>query len=739
MKPINITPGRPDAYDAHPSLVRAGERLWVAWCALEGRRDEIRLRSFDPATGDLSPAHQISGDTSANTPPQLAATDSGLAVVWAACESGEWSVWARHVALDGAMSEPLLVAQDAWQPAAMWSGQLWIAWTDTVTKRIHCWSESAGDEILSGGGAQRPALGSWVFGDAIVWDQYSDGMFRVFARRWDCDDGWSDAERLSDGATWSTLPTVEGDLDGWLHCAWVQSADVIDPDGVIDQWGSLHCMTFTEKTGWAPAGPGETRKSADICHSLLAREQIWGYNGRRRAPMVREDWEGLPWLLWERKVDPDAPVSQGELLALPFEAAPWAKPRRLAQGHVYYAPECSTTRGMDVWVASRPPKDRNAWDIYLQQVPLCTGDRETPEKDLVDPSTDDWARWTPITLPTSKVEAPEGLYFGDVHAHSALSTDAEGEPDEFMRYARDKAQLDFVAMIDNDCYQCPMMAHEFETSMTVADAFNRDHEFITLPGFEWTLWDKENCSHPDHRTVLLPHARELIRHTDPGEPTTEQMAARIAELGGILFTQHWDWTLTDSPAETALEVTSAWDYYIDKPEPFHRDLLAGRRLGFVGGSDSHRRNPGLCGALTGVYAEELTREGIFEAIRARRMYATSGSKMVLDVRLNGAPMGSEITCDDTATLTVIARGTRPLTRLEVWRGSCETGQVGIAHEAELSDHEEAVEWADPTPATGVSFYYVTVHQEGQDKMLPSNLARADGCRAWSSPIWVTRS
>ncbi len=102
-------------------------------------------------------------------------------------------------------------------------------------------------------------------------------------------------------------------------------------------------------------------------------------------------------------------------------------------------------------------------------------------------------------------------------------------------------------------------------------------------------------------------------------------------------------------------------------------------------------------------------------------------------------MGSEIACDGEVKLTVSARGTRQLTGLEVWRGSCQTEEVGIAHEVGLSDTEERSEWTDPAPVPGLSFYYVTVRQDGRDETLPSNLAIARGSRAWSSPIWVARS
>jgi len=44
--------------------------------------------------------------------------------------------------------------------------------------------------------------------------------------------------------------------------------------------------------------------------------------------------------------------------------------------------------------------------------------------------------------------------------------------------------------------------------------------------------------------------------------------------------------------------------------------------------------------VTGVYATDLTREAIFEALRERRTYGTTGDRIIVDWRLDGHPMGS---------------------------------------------------------------------------------------------------
>ena len=67
----------------------------------------------------------------------------------------------------------------------------------------------------------------------------------------------------------------------------------------------------------------------------------------------------------------------------------------------------------------------------------------------------------------------------------------------------------------------------------------------------------------------------------------------------------------------------------------------GHRVGIVANSDGHKGRPGACypgasffgsyGGLTCFIAERLDRDAIFEALRRRRHYATTGNRGILDV------------------------------------------------------------------------------------------------------------
>jgi len=72
-------------------------------------------------------------------------------------------------------------------------------------------------------------------------------------------------------------------------------------------------------------------------------------------------------------------------------------------------------------------------------------------------------------------------------------------------------------------------------------------------------------------------------------------------------------------------------------------LTKGMRFGFVASSDNHRGFPGAYGeGVVGVWAKDLSRASLFEAIRSRRTYAATGDRITLEVSLNGRPMGADV-------------------------------------------------------------------------------------------------
>ncbi|MGH8021091.1 MAG: DUF3604 domain-containing protein, partial [Opitutaceae bacterium] len=335
------------------------------------------------------------------------------------------------------------------------------------------------------------------------------------------------------------------------------------------------------------------------------------------------------------------------------------------------------------------------------------------------------------------------LYWMDSHVHSALTADAEGEPDEILHYARDRAHLDALVMQENDhVYDVPLTETEFALGAWLSRWITGRGKFLALPGYEWTqilplgggdpaqprFW---RDSERNHRTVIYPlRGGPLLRYTDACNDIT-QLYAAVRAAGGVMHTQHATFTPAHEAVEVAIEVTAGWGVYFLNPGRIHQALNAGCRKAFVGTSDSHRRNPGLGGGLTGIYAEALTDEKILEAYRERRVYATSGSRVMIEARLNGVLMGRDAPVSNRAVLTLRTKAPRPIRQVVLVRDGADLRTFDGEGRMELTlSHEDMV-----LPGK-TAWYYWRIELEGAGTNYRGNVASAEGNLAWSSPLWA---
>ena len=161
---------------------------------------------------------------------------------------------------------------------------------------------------------------------------------------------------------------------------------------------------------------------------------------------------------------------------------------------------------------------------------------------------------------------------------------------------------------------------------------------------------------------------------------------------------------------------------------FARDALdRGYRLGFIGSGDRHDGHPGAyqtdppMGGLAAILADELSREGVLEALRARRVYATNGPRMLLRVALGSHRMGENVAVGKDGRLTdrlfVHVVGETPLVSAELVRSGKPEGGVLLDGKLDAMLDREI---RDLAPG---EYVYVRVLQK-------------DGGAAWSSPIFV---
>jgi hypothetical protein len=339
--------------------------------------------------------------------------------------------------------------------------------------------------------------------------------------------------------------------------------------------------------------------------------------------------------------------------------------------------------------------------------------------------------------PARDPAAARGLHtlFGDIQQHSAHS-DGIGSAHEAYLRARYRYGDDFVALTDHESFLGKRTGPgEWEYLQRVAEHYDAPGTFATLYAYEWT---GKMFPGPGHKCVYFPQrATPIVSRDDV--PEGKALVARVRELGGFASPHHIGWTGADEPGHDDLgqplwEICSCHGCYEHVDHPLGQRgelrehmadvmLRRGHRFGFTASSDSHgllyhhgearKRDPYRTG-LTAVQARACTREALMEALVARRCYATSGAKILLDLSADGAPMGSELASREPAEFVVDAIGADTISSLEL------VGAEGVLFRAEPNARE-----ASARARVASSFVYARITQ-------------ADGEMAWSSPVFFAR-
>lgn len=327
------------------------------------------------------------------------------------------------------------------------------------------------------------------------------------------------------------------------------------------------------------------------------------------------------------------------------------------------------------------------------------------------------------------------VLFGDIQQHSAHS-DGVGSADESYLRARYRYGDDFAALTDHESFLGKRIGPgEWSYLQAVTEHHDDPGEFATIVAYEWT---GKAYPGPGHKCIYLPGPGLPIISRDE-VPVGRDIVQQIAEQGAFTGPHHIGWTGADVEGHDPVgqpvwEICSCHGCYEHPDHPlghrgelndqFAKPLLdRGLRFGFIANSDSHgllwhhgecrKRDPFRTG-LTAVISGSRTREAILDAIRARRCYATSGAKILLDVHVAGFPMGSELNIEGPVEVHVRALGTTDVERVEL------VTPQGVT--------------ASETPGSpSVSFV-----GEIEAPYVYCRVTQTDGEMAWSSPIFFGR-
>lgn len=346
--------------------------------------------------------------------------------------------------------------------------------------------------------------------------------------------------------------------------------------------------------------------------------------------------------------------------------------------------------------------------------------------------------WTALSNPL----CARRPYFGELHFHTVFSGDGGGELADAYAYARDVLQLDLVTVTDHTPLE------HWQATKDVDDDFDAAGRFATVHSWEWsTRYGHANvylrspdveagperaadAEHPSHLdwpegTLIVPHHTNIDSSYD------------VPDYDGPIHWFPYDWSRRN-PAIRLVEVAQCrGNFEADVADPdwgivteglgasVQDALRMGYRIGFVGGTDNHSGaptrdslRPGEYVGLTGVFAEELTRTAVWDALWNRRTYATSGVQIVGWTRIAGAEMGSEVHGHEgPIAFEAELHGTDTIERVEV------IGDGSVVWSADPDELDVTIEGVELPPC---GWYYVRLRQR-------------DGHRAWFSPVWLDAS
>ena len=277
-----------------------------------------------------------------------------------------------------------------------------------------------------------------------------------------------------------------------------------------------------------------------------------------------------------------------------------------------------------------------------------------------------------------------GRFWADMHGQSE-ETIGTNSIDDYFRFARDVAFLDACTHQGNDFQITDAFWRNIQQTTR---EFYQPGKFVTFPGWEWSgntgLGGDRNVLFQEEGGPIHRSSRALVGEREAKDPCcedVEELFGRLRKLkSGVMLVPHVggryaDLQRHDEQLEPVVEVHSAWgtfEWMLD--DAFQR----GYRIGVVANSDGHKGRPGASypgastfgsyGGLTCILAERLDRDAVWEAYQSRRVYATTGVRILLDVATaDGAPMGSVLKIDRDTVLEfhVSVHGTAPIERVDV--------------------------------------------------------------------------
>lgn len=362
-------------------------------------------------------------------------------------------------------------------------------------------------------------------------------------------------------------------------------------------------------------------------------------------------------------------------------------------------------------------------------------------------------------------EATFQRYFGQLHSHTQYS-DGAGSLDSALAYVKalpDNANVDFVAFTDHSnyfdsknnpnveaaLYDTSLVkdsdpSHSWATYKNTVAAFNAANagKMVAIAGFEMT-WS----GGPGHINTFNTPGIVSRNNTTLNNKTKDaglqayykllsqkEGANSISQFNhpGTTFGNFIDFGYWDAVVDTRMYMVEvgngegqigAGGYY-PSYEQYIMALDKGWHVAPTNNQDNHKGRWGNANdARDVILTDDFTEDGIYAALRARRMYATEDKNLELDYTVNGNMMGSIIDVPEKLNFEISFNDpdrTDSIAKVELVVNS---GKVAYTWNsaADLANGSVSVELAPE-----YTYYFVRVTE-------------GDGDLAVTAPVWVGES
>ena len=361
-------------------------------------------------------------------------------------------------------------------------------------------------------------------------------------------------------------------------------------------------------------------------------------------------------------------------------------------------------------------------------------------------------------------EATFQRYFGQLHSHTQYS-DGAGSLENALAYIKalpDSANVDFVAFTDHSNYfdksgaanpegalydMSQATEYSQETWKAYKDAvaaFNADNagSMVAIAGFEMTWSGGPGHINTFNTPGIVSRNNTTLNNKtkDAGLQAYYKLLSQTEGIDsisqfnhpGTTFGNFIDFGYWDAVVDTRMYMVEvgngegqigAGGYY-PSYEQYIMALDKGWHVAPTNNQDNHKGRWGNANdARDVILTDDFTEDGIYEALRARRMYATEDKNLELDYTVNGNMMGSIIDVPEKLNFEISFNDpdrTDSIAKVELVVNS---GKVAYTWDsaADLAKGSVSVELAPE-----YTYYFVRVTE-------------GDGDLAVTAPVWVGES